>query len=334
MALLFVDGFDHYDTSHLLSKWSDAYSSPVIQSTVVRTGSGALRLANSAWINKGIPLTTGAIIVGLAYRISSLSNSTWVISFGNSNWSDQCNVYLGSDGSLSFRRYTTVLQTSNGGVINAGNWYYVEAKAVVADSGSWEVRVNGETVLSGTGDTLSSGSAGCSMITIRSPSSYYAYFDDLYICDTTGSYCNDFLGDSQVDTLYPNEDGAVVQWTPSSGSSHYSLVDDSGTIDESDYVYTSTLNAVDVYGLTDLSLLGTDVIHAVVVNSAAQKTESGDIGLNGVVRISSTNYYSNRLAVLDSVSVLQGIFMRNPATSTAWTRDAVNGIQAGVRLVS
>jgi len=334
MALLFVDGFDHYDTSHLLSKWSDIYSGPVIQSTIVRTGSGALRLYSNAWVSKGFPLITGAVIVGCAYRASALSGPTNVIDFGNSSNSSQCNVYLSSDGSLSFRRYTTVLQTSNGGVIGAGNWYYVEAKVVVAGAGSWEVRVNGETVLSGTGNTLYIGSAGCSMIALRHTQSNYAYFDDLYICDTTGSYCNDFLGDSQVDTLYPNEDGAVVQWTPSSGSSHYSLVDDSGTIDESDYVYTSTLNAVDVYGLTDLSLLGTDVIHAVVVNSAAQKTESGDIGLNGVVRISSTNYYSARLAVLDSVSVLQGIFTRNPATSAAWTRDAVNGLQAGVRLVS
>jgi hypothetical protein len=96
---------------------------------------------------------------------------------------------------------------------------YFEIKATIHDTtGSIELRINGVPALNLVNqDTRNAGTGVVNAIRIGGTNSFGPIWamDDLYICNTSGSTNNDFLGDIRVDTLYPNADGTYSQWTPS-----------------------------------------------------------------------------------------------------------------------
>jgi hypothetical protein len=107
------------------------------------------------------------------------------------------------------------------------DWHYVEFKLVISDSipaDSCVVKIDGFEVLNlpeGT-DTTGLGDPNWGFSRIRLGSN--VFYDDIYVCDTVGTENNDFLGDSRVDVIRPAGDGTYSQGTPTTGTSHYSLV--------------------------------------------------------------------------------------------------------------
>lgn len=139
-------------------------------------------------------------------------------------------------------------------------WTHLELKATIADSGGVvQVRLDGAQVLSFSGDTRNAGTAEIATVRfsnhfVASGTRHLLRLDDVYLCDTAGGRNNDFLGDVRVVTLRPNADTVQADFTPSAGSSHYSLVaeapDDDG--DGTD-VESGTVSHKDLYGYQELT---------------------------------------------------------------------------------
>lgn len=327
MALLFMDGFDAGD--HAL-KWTSV-TSYVESSTVTRFGAGrSIRIVNGAWSATKTFEASDEVIVGFAFRTGSLTTDE-VIRFTGS--ATHVLVGVTSTGRLSVWRGTTatVLATSETDVISANSWNYLEIKVTIDDvSGYVEVRCNGVTVLTYTGDTRNGGTTSViNIITVTSNSSSNSYIDDLYVCNALGSApYNDFLGDVRVASLVPNAVGNTTQF--SATGDNYTHVDEL-PYSATDYVSGAGTGTKDTYTMSDLPT-GATTIFGLQTNVIAKKSDAGNMSLAPVLRSGTTDYVGTVTALGSSDLSLGNLYETDPATSTAWTESSVNSHEAGMEV--
>lgn len=341
MSLLFMDGFDHYVSADIAKKWTSKGTSTTVQTTSGRRGGGCLwSSGNSAYLaSKTIPSTSSFVIGFALYTLAHSNNATRLCALQQSSTA-QCELYLGIDGTLRVGRNGTVVATSSL-AIPLLQWVYVEWKFTIADSisaNSCIVRVNGVDWINAaagidlknhstlaTANELLLGSLSIGGGEIRQ--------DDFYLCDQSGSVNNDFLGDVRIDTLYPNGDGNYSQFTPSTGTTHYTLVDETAP-NTTDYVDGTNVGDRDSYALQDLAALASQTIYAVQVNAAVAKDDAGAKNASTFVRHGGTNGDGASAALGTSQAYISQVYETNPNGGGAWTESAVNGMEAGVRVTA
>jgi len=345
MALLFCDGFDHYTTvaAHGL-KWSGCGAS--YTSGTGRTGSAG-QPSNPSWINLGSGITT--LIFGCAFNHASNGDTTFFVS---DSVTDHVTIkFLGASGNLlvwtpngaaTMLRYNTyasgwcVTHANVPNVVRPAVWNYVEAKVVLHNStGAVTIKVNGATISTLTNiDTISAttGGEGTAMSFGMMGFNTTTWFDDLYVCDNSGSNCNDFLGDVRVVTVLPSDgNGSNTDFTCSSSTDHGALVNESTPNDDTDYVYSSTLNHVDTWNYPALGYTGT--IKAVQLNLDAKKTDAGTRAIAGVTRPASTNrVHGTNHYLAGSYAYWRAIWELNPEDSAAWEVADIDGAEFGVKV--
>jgi hypothetical protein len=148
----------------------------------------------------------------------------------------QCSLRCYNDGSIQFIGGTagTVKTVWKWG---SGYQFYLELKVVIHDTtGSYEIRINGQTLVSQTNiDTKLTSDANVDRIRFGTFNSTGSGSDegnritDLYVCDDSGSVNNTFLGPVRVLSLHPDADGDDEDWTLSSGTDSYALVNERAT---------------------------------------------------------------------------------------------------------
>lgn len=332
MALLFMDGVSHYATEDITKKWSSASNASVV-SGGGRRGGGALTLTLSTGsITKILPSAISTVIVGFAFNANSgTSGSSDLIRFGDGATVhaglliDDVNMRIGC-----FRSGGGVFAYSANNSVPASGYIYVECKVTISDTvGTFEVRIDGATVINLTGlDTRNGGNPTLDRIILRAGMYNGGRFCDIYACDTAGSTNNTFLGDVRIDTLFPNADGNYSQFTPSSGSDHYALVDES-TPNTSDYNDGSTVGHRDSYAMQNLSALASQTVYGVQALAAISKDDAGAKSAAVMVRSGSTNSDGTSTALSTSQTYLAKIYETDPNTATAWTETTVNSMEAG-----
>jgi hypothetical protein len=115
----------------------------------------------------------------------------------------------------------TVVVIGAAGSVPRLTWHYIEWQLSRVNL-TTEVRVNGATLYSG---AVSSAGQIERFWCERNRGHTY-YLDDLYILNSLGSVDNDFLGPVRMEALAANADGSRSQLTPSTGTAHYSLIND------------------------------------------------------------------------------------------------------------
>jgi hypothetical protein len=151
------------------------------------------------------------------------------------------------------------------------------------------------------------------------------FVDDFYLCDNTGTTNNTRKGNVQINALRPTVDGNYQQFTPSTGTSHFALVDEvpfSGT----DY-NTGSTGQKDSYDVTSID--ASRVIHGISYTSRIG-TESGTNSLGrNFVRIGPTDYPGASQTIGSTGAVRDEIVELSPATSVAWTGAEINAAEFG-----
>lgn len=346
MALLFIDGFDHYATADLSKKgWTLIATTGVmtVNASAGRRGGGGLQYSTTLSVeyDHALPAALATVIVGFAFKWSSGLSVPVMNLYDSIASTRQLTLGLNSSGMLTVRRGATsgtLLGTSTL-ALTSGTFYYIELKATIHPSaGTVEVRVNGDVWLSLTGqNTRASANSWVNSIRLgvdnnANASASTTIYDDLYVADTSGSANNDFLGDSRVDTLYPSADGTYTAFTPSTGTSHYACVDET-LLDATDYVSASTSGNKDSYAFTDLS--NSTVIYGVQVNNACYKDDAGARTVANLVRSGSTDAQSSASGLATSSPVYKvSVHETDPATSAAWTESGVNAAEFGTVVAS
>lgn len=212
MSLLFTDSFDHYGTNHLPAKgWTPSGSEVVIDSSGGREGGQALRLNAGSGVEVGRAVTpSDTLILGCSLFLSANPESAHPLVSFLANGTLQCVLERNSDGTVTFKRGGTALATSPVALASGGYGYLEISLTVHSAQGSYAVRWNEATIIYGTGVSTQVGDL--SVITeVRlgiGASGGHLRIDDFYLLDNQGFTNNQFLGDVEVQALYPTGDGA------------------------------------------------------------------------------------------------------------------------------
>ena len=340
MAIIFMDSFDHYTKAEVLNKWS----SSALGANNSGIGAGG-RFGNcvyfgdwyASYLIKNIETHPRTMIVGFAFYQTGPPNGDTIFGlYGGGTL--QCKLTWVSATS-SIKAWTATTDRGAVAIIPSSSWVYIEVKAYIDNAGgTFEVRVSGTPVLVLSGiDTQAHASINYIdqvMLGRDNPSgvAFNSKYDDCYMCDTTGSVANDFLGDTRIEYLAPTGAGVRTQFTPSTGS-NWQNVDESPASD-ADYNSNNSPGAMDLFQMANLSVNG--LVHGVQTISRAKKDDAGfrkalpvfykASGLGDTARF----YKGSQAPVLDSFTNLPiQVMTTSPDTGVAWTVDEVNALQYG-----
>jgi hypothetical protein len=226
---------------------------------------------------------------------------------------------------------TTLVQDNIGRLWLNRGYLYFEMMVEAVESGAWEMRVNGETLASGTSDF--SKPAG-QINNIRFNSVSNDFWDDMYICDDSGTLNNTWLGDVVAYSIVPNGDVAgEIDFTPSTGSTNWERLDNVPP-GESEYVEASTSGNRDFYDFTAPANI-TDV-KGVRVYAWANNTrmKGAKMRLNAKRSTSVVNGVQQRLAQR-TYSHYSDVFEYDPVGGPGdqWLEGDITAAQFGMELV-
>lgn len=342
MTALFTDGFDHYAIADVTKKWTLSGGGVLSIQSGRRAGSNAIRFGSySNWVMKLLAAAENALVMGAAFKINSLQfNSSQHIFTLATGGAWQCELRVNVFGQLEISRNGIVLATS-GQALQVGSYNFVEFKVTIADSiaaNSCIARVNNVNWLNLAAGTDVKGHASINTVDQvylgaynGGPNGGSYDFDDFYLLNQAGSVNNDFLGDIRVDPYYANGDGTYQQLTPSTGTTHYNLVDDP-LLDVNDYVSSSVAGNKDTYTFGDMSHNPTSIF-AVQLNLAALKDDAGARSIKSVTRSGGNDYNGNPVALGTGVLCYSELRETDPATSAAWTKAGFNAVEFGAEVV-
>lgn len=242
---------------------------------------------------------------------------------------------LGVNTTSTFTVYrgSTSLATS-AAVLSQNTWYYVELKWTLHDTtGAYDLVLDGTSILSATGTDTKDASAD-DMASFRFRGTTAAtgdelFIDDIYALDGSGTANNDFLGDVIVRGYSPDADGSLNQWTPSVGSDHYAVVDDT-PLDDTDYLESSTTGQDELFSMSNCTMTGIKGVMAQAFVAVTLPTVMS-AHVQAVSGVTTEDGTSQAVANTEPV-VLTALFETDPDTSTAWDSSGVNAAQFGVEL--
>ena len=335
MSLLFCDSFDHYATADITSKWT--VNAGGIIASGGRNSTNCVRLlGNPANLTRTFPGSGyNTIIVGAAFKFGTGIALTPIIQLGDAT---VIHVDVRCDGSkcLTVTRAGTLLEIASFTVV-IDTWYYIELKVKIGDTttGTWELRVNGVTVAQdvGGGDTQNGGTAFVNKVVIGGvQGNELTVVDDLYICDTTGTYNNDFLGDVRVYYSPPDANGTNVAWAASAGTDE-ECVDETAPNSDTDYISTATPADKESFAFAALGITGN--VKAVQTSLFARKDDAGSRTIRELCRSGGTNYVGASASIGDTYLYYCEIREINPdGAPAAWSVAGVDAAEFGVELVS
>jgi hypothetical protein len=216
-------------------------------------------------------------------------------------------------------------------------WYYFEFQATIhASAGAVTLKVSDAGVTT----TWASASGVNTQTTANATTNgvrfanagYPVTIDDFYCLNSSGSVNNTFLGECRILTGLPNVDGSSLQWTPSAGTSHFAMVDETNPNDDTDYVSSATVGQIDLLGIPDIApsgpILGVQSVLCarkddVGLRQIADQCKSGATTATGATVTLNTTYGMSRQ-----------IRETDPATGAAWTAAGVNAAEFGIKVIA
>lgn len=353
LQLLFLDSFDHYDTNHMILKWTAA-SGLQINSTAGRNGQGVYITSNGGMsktvgsrgafsVGFAIKINTGGGIGATIYQLSALSNTGSLLQLAS--------LELGADGTFILWAGTNnkVISNPKTFVYTAGVWMYVEVQFILNGGDPMNVTgslsVNGQLLVnnaSATGNVNTSG-----LLSQSALGNFHSftggavvgttYIDDLYIADATGcpvagsggGVTQGFYGDVKIGCIYPRAD-VVMNFTPSGGSTGYNLINErppASPCPDEDATYIFDDNVGDNYNAAFdavSSLIGQ--IPAVQFSIYARKDNEGSRALRWTAGlVSGTN--------LDDYWLGDNYHYHTIPLPGLWSATQINSTAFGVELI-
>lgn len=341
MALLFCDSAGHYDTANRLKKWSVATSLGVVSDANSRFSGASCLYCTNAYpvLRRTLPSSYTTLIVGFAFRWGGGPNGEAMLALLTAGGLAVLSMRAYSPGDIDVctGAYDGPALTTITGELTAGVWSYWEVKTYIhASAGTVEVRKNGSVVYSGTG--LNTAYRGGSVATygigfsLNQDVSSEPRWSDIYVCDTSGSTNNDFLGDIRVQTLLPSGNGTWSGFTGSDGNQvdNYALVDEAAP-DTADYVQSFTPGDKDTYAYSNLTPT-TGTVYGIQVVPYAAKTDAGTVRIVPVARLSGGTEEDGAEIYLDTTPVYYRQVLETKPGGGSWSITDVNGAEFGVKV--
>ena len=353
MALDFIDSCAHSASSGSQippsRKWT-SYSNVSYTSTHGRKAGWSLSIVGN--ISKTIAYKAERWFGCAYYFPVSSSFASGFMSF-SSGGQQVAYISIESDLSLSIYSGGNNVRIWNSGLsklyITTDRFHYFEFHCVIG--GSTPITVTCGLSIDGqvwtTGQTgscsfnasnLLCNSAFMNQISIGAPigGSNTAYACDIYCVnsDTTDinshtTTLNTYLGDVSIEVTLPITD-QTVNWTPSSGSSHFTLVDEIPPDDDTTYVYSDTTSQNETFTFTQLigftgTLLGAQLLIYARKDAEGSRAFVGVLGGTILTNLNGTTNY-----LYDYYDYF--IFPLDRNNGTAWTPANFNSQTFGAEL--
>lgn len=344
MAILFLEGFESYGPEgtnaqtledRLRGHWDAVECTTLSSETKIAAGRGGMGKSlhwndtgRDHWMKKYFaPIST--LYIGFNYFVPANITSGDYIFFLYHQSTLQMRLATWNDGSLAIYRSSTMLEQTAPMVLRGNSWHRIEVMCFCDNAGSYEVRVNGNTVLSGTGiDTDQAGSGLLDTILFRAGYSA-SLLGDIYLADDTGG--QDFMGELKVETIRPSADTAQADWTPSTGIDNYAMVDDEYS-DDTTYVEGAVTDDKDLYDFGDLVNIESGIV-AIQVSTVAMVTAASALDMIPVLKSGATEQDADTRRVTGNAGVQYlDVYMQDPNTASDWAVAGVNAIQSGVKV--
>lgn len=350
MALLWMDGFDHYGTgatgndNMLRGLWAGVNTSGAaavgITNSTSRTGSCSMRISESGVAgNPRLRRVFGASydVVGFAgvYFLSTLpeGNEHQFVQFRDSDNAAQIGFVITSTGAIRAYRgsYSALLGTSADAVVVASAWQHIEFACHIHDSAGWaEVRVNGVTVLSLSGiDTKATSLAGAAQValSVRQAGPATAgpnyYIDDIFAWNDQGDSNNSFIGDKRVGLITPNDDTAQADWTPAGSVTGFGAISEIPQDADTTYIEAQDAGYVSEFELQD-AVGDIGAISAVQTYVIQRKTVAGVCNTRvGLVSDAAETLGADR-PVTEQYTYYTDMFESDPNTAAPWTKTGLS----------
>lgn len=330
---IFQDSCQLYGTNEIGLRYSN--NSSTVNATNSRRGGPCLTGtgSNSRTVTRVLGSTPSELYVAFAFKCSSMWSNPLIGFYEGATL--HVSIELTSAGALSAYRSTTLLDSTESGIILQNVYIQLQVYVKIADSpnGVITIRANGSTtpILNLTGiDTRNAGTGVIDRVlfTTCGSTTLFGYIHDIVINDTTGSYNNTWPGDVKVNAYVPNGNGANNGWTPSSAVDRYTTVDEQ-PCNTSDYIESSTPDELCTMAFPSLGSAGIQALQTVIYG---QKTDAGARSVAPVFRSGGVDRAGSTVNLGDSYQYLVEIYETDPSDSQPW--DAGVTPEAGVKLVA
>jgi hypothetical protein len=331
-----MDGFGLYaGATSALKRWTVA---PTLtpSPSYGRFGGNGNRIDNSTvYLKKNLGLgTKTTLVVGFAFQYYSGTTPSYhssypLIGFLDDSGVYQIKIHVNANYGFDVRDGSdSLLGSSSNNVFSNNRWFYIEAKVVIHDTtGSVEIRINESTVVNLTSQDTKIGSAYVDQVIIRGiNASFDLYVDDIYIDDAN------FHGDCQVREFQPDSDGNSSDFTRSTGSNDYECVDEVESNEDTDYIYSDTLNHKSLFGITT-GAMGT--VKGVQLALDCRLDQAGTRKITPICRSNSVDYDGTESPELTASYIYEHhIWETDPDDSNAWTQTKLEAAEFGLEITT
>ena len=314
---VFQDGCGDYYQSTAFGKWSN-FNGALIDTTGTnsRTGIAAIECTSRTGPQVSIPAYS-TYFAGVALKIQGFpgGNAGFQVGFNYNNTIDNLQVYVQGNGAQGVDLVCDlgIVASSAPGILTAGTYAYIELSVVgLTTAGAMsEVRVNGVQVIPPTHVVIINSPTALNVFGCLAPSGYTMWMDDVYINDNITVAAtnpnNTFAGPVRVAYGVPVSDSSPLDWSPSSGSAHWSLVDAVPPNGGTNYVFDNNPGDIDQYifaapgGVTPpYAIKAFGVMLLAEIDTAGARTIAARIGgTQGAAQALTTSYliYSTQFDV-------------------------------------
>lgn len=346
MADVVQDGFDWYNgvagAGGFATRWTTVNSGASSMQTG-RFGGQCVRFANGR--NSKIGIAAGSSFsFQFGMRFSSMPTNASTTQNGHfwlyNGSTPQCGFGVQPDGSIVLGRYSAdftcvALAQSAGGVIINNQWHDVEIEIVISDTvgriSLWidSVKV-AEITNADTKNHASSANADWVGLGSRvfSNTGGTVDFDDFHGIDSATKPA--VL--QKIETEILVSDGGTLQWVPSTGSSHYAVVDEA-QVNTADYLQASAVGDLDILNWANLSNTPSSIVNVQHVLIAA-RTDAAARSIYCGIGSSGTNSQGSALSISTTISA----YLRNdavdPHTGAAWTKSGLDAATLRLEVAS
>jgi len=299
--LRFLDGFSHYATADITKKWNN-------------------------WI-------VGFAILPTAFPLLN-TPIFQLLDQGN----NQVELRVYSDGTLALTRNGAPLAGGQSSFsLRIGAWYYIEVNVTISMAISVnqaQVNVNGVNVINVTTGQQTQQTPNATANSIQlAGTAPNTTFDDVYMCDGTGSLNNTFRGDSRVVQVLPSGAGDATEFSVAGAVNNWAAVDEIPPDNDATYVYSQTPSQQDLYTLptfplASATIFGIQTVLDCRLDNTGARTVAASIKTGGTVyngasfTPGSTYQFATEIREVD------------PFTSAAWTSAELTALQVGAIIVS
>jgi hypothetical protein len=133
--------------------------------------------------------------------------------------------------------------------------------------------------------------------------------------------------------LLPSGDTAQRDFSRSTGSTNFALVDEAVQNGDTDYVFSGTPNHQDLYDLGDLATTPSSIL-AVQSRMFAKKSDTGARSGQIWVKSGATEVGGTDTTLGTSYGWLARVDTVDPNTGAPWTAAAVNALQVGPKVTA